>query len=133
MDGIAFLFTMRRKLNFVTIDHTHIRTGKALVKHITQVLQVYIIAAFNVRYVMMNGEFKKAKDLLSSIVCNTTAAKEHVAETEREIRMTKVRNRRMVATQMNSGKGENYYRGSETQILVNIANKVGSTLNQTAY
>ena len=34
---------------------------------------------------------------------------------------------------MNSGKGENYYRGSDTQILVNIANKVGSTLNQTAY
>ena len=38
------------------------------------------------------------KELLPTIVCNTTAAKEHVAEAERNIRVVKERNRGVVNT-----------------------------------
>jgi len=46
----------------------------------------------------MDGEFEKAKAQLPSIVCNTTAAKEHVAEAERQIRTAKERSRGIRAT-----------------------------------
>ena len=47
---------------------------------------------------VMDGEFKKIKNELPSIVCNTTAAKEHVAEVERQIRVVKVRSRGILGT-----------------------------------
>ena len=42
--------------------------------------------------------YQKVKELLPTIVCNTTAAKEHVAESERKIRVVKERNRGVVNT-----------------------------------
>ena len=41
----------------------------------------------------MGGEFEKIKPLLPNVVCNTTAAKEHVAEIERKIRVVNERAR----------------------------------------
>ena len=75
VDGIAFLLTVAIKLNFVTVEYTPVRTTKSLVKHIKRVLQFYDIAVFTVRYGMMDREFEKVKELLPTIVCNTTAAK----------------------------------------------------------
>ena len=59
---------------------------------------MYHRAGFTVRYVLMDGEFEKVKAELPSIVCNTTAAKEHVAEAERQIRTVKERSRGIRAT-----------------------------------
>ena len=61
-----------------------VRTAKSLVKHIKRVLQVYDRAGFTIRYIMMYGKFEKVKELLPTIVCNTTEAKEHVAEAVRD-------------------------------------------------
>ena len=72
---LAFLITVAIKLRFVTVEHAPVRTAISLVKHIKRVLQVYYRAGFTVRYVMMDGEFEKVKELLPTIVCNTTAAK----------------------------------------------------------
>ena len=47
---------------------------------------------------MMDGELEKVKELLPTIVCNTTAAKEHFAEAERKIRAAKERKRGVVNT-----------------------------------
>ena len=47
---------------------------------------------------MMDGELEKVKELLPTIVCNTTAAKEHVVEAERNIRVVEERNRGVVNT-----------------------------------
>ena len=69
---------MAIKINFGTVEHTPVRTAKSLVKHIKRVLQVYDRAGFTVRYIMIDGEFEKVKELLPTIVCNTTAAKEHL-------------------------------------------------------
>ena len=46
----------------------------------------------------MDGKFEKIKNELPSIVCNTTAAKEHVAEAERQIRVVKERSRGILGT-----------------------------------
>ena len=96
VNGIAFLLAVAIKLKFVTVEHTPVRTAKSLVKHIKCVIQFYDRAGFTVRYVMMDGEFEKVKELLPTIVCNTTSAKEHVAEAERKIRVVKERNRGVV-------------------------------------
>ena len=89
VDGIALLLKVAIKLKFVTVEHTPFRTAKSLVKHIKLVIQFYDRAGFTVRYVMIDGEFEKVKELLPTIVCNTTAAKEHVEEAERKIRLVK--------------------------------------------
>ena len=75
VDGIYFLLTVAIKLKFVTVEHTPVCTANSLVKHIKRVLQVYERAGFTVRYVMMNREFEKVKELLPNIVCNTTSGK----------------------------------------------------------
>ena len=68
VDGIAFLLTVAIKLKFVTVEHIPVRTAKSLVIHIERVLQVYDRAKFTVRYVIIDGEFEKVKDLLPTIV-----------------------------------------------------------------
>ena len=98
VNGIVFLLTVAIKLKFVTVEHTPVRTDKSLVKHIKRVLQVYDRSGFTVRYIMMYREFEKVKELIPTIVCNTTAAKEHVAEAEINIRVVKERNRGVVNT-----------------------------------
>ena len=85
--GIAFLLTVSTKLKFVTVEHIPVCTAKLLVKHIKRVLQVYDRPVCTVRYIMMEREFGKVKELLPTIVCNTNAAKEHVAEAEKNIRV----------------------------------------------
>ena len=75
VDFIAFLLTVAIKLKFVTVEHTPVRTAKSLVKHIKHVLHVYDRAGFTVRYIMMDEEFEKVKELLLTIVCNTTQQK----------------------------------------------------------
>ena len=93
VDGIPFLLTLSRRVKFVTAEHCPVRTAVALSNHMKKVLRVYNRAGFTVRYVLMDGEFEKVKAQLPSIVCNTTAAKEHVAEAERQIRTVKERSR----------------------------------------
>ena len=75
VDDIAFLLTVAIILKFETVEHTPVPTDKSLVKDIKRVLQVYNRAGFTVRYVMMNREFEKVKELLRTIVCYTTATK----------------------------------------------------------
>ena len=87
--SIMMYLTVEIKLKFVTVEHTPVRTAKSLVKHIKRMLQVYDRVGFTVRYIMMDGEFEKVKELLTTIVCDTTAAKEHVTEAERKIRVVK--------------------------------------------
>ncbi len=48
---------------------------------------MYGWAGFRVRSILMDGEFEKVKGLMPMVVCNTTAAKEHISKAERSIRM----------------------------------------------
>ena len=97
VDGTAFLMTVSRRLKFVTTEHVPVRTATQLSKHIKRVLEVYGRAGFNVRTILMDGEFEKIKPFLPNLECNTTAAKEHVGEAERTIRTIKERTRGIIA------------------------------------
>jgi hypothetical protein len=46
-------------------------------------------AGFSMRTILMNGKFEKVKNKLPLVVCNTTAAKEHVSKAEHSIRTIK--------------------------------------------
>jgi len=57
------------------------------------VIRVYTRGGFVVQTMMMDMEFKKLVDLLPNVTINTTAAREHVGEIERKIRVIKERAR----------------------------------------
>ncbi len=46
----------------------------------------------------MDGEFEKLKNILPTVECNTTAAKEHVSKTECSIRTVKERTLGLIGT-----------------------------------
>jgi hypothetical protein len=98
VDGTAFLLTVARRIKFVTAEHVPVRTATSLSKHLKQVLEVYGHAGFVVMTILMDGEFEKIKSLMPTVECNTTAAKEHVSEAERTIRMAKERIHGLLAT-----------------------------------
>ena len=74
VDGIAFLLTVSRNIKFITAEHVATRTAKSLSNHFDRVIQVYTRASFNVRTILMDGEFEKVKNELPLVVCNTTSA-----------------------------------------------------------
>jgi hypothetical protein len=82
----------------VTIEFLPSRTAKQLANSVERVVRIYGMAGFIVQTSMMDMEFEKLKDLLPNIVLNTTAAQEHVGETERKIRVIKERARRTIST-----------------------------------
>ena len=56
----------------------------------------YTRAGFRFHTILMDGEFKKVEAESLSLVCNTTAAKEHVSKAEHSIHMLKKRMRGIV-------------------------------------
>lgn len=98
VNGIAFLVTLSRRINLITIEHAPTRTATQLSNLLQRVVQVYLRAGFHPRTIMMDMEFDKVKDKMPSLVVNTTAAREHVAEIERKIRVIKERARGIVNT-----------------------------------
>ena len=82
VNGIAFLLSLSHGIKFMTIEHTPSCIVKQLTTHLKRFLRVYHHAGFTVRYILMDSESEKVKNELPPIVCNTTAAKDNVAETE---------------------------------------------------
>ncbi len=98
VDGTAFLMTDSRKIKLDTAEHVPVQTAKCLCKHLRRVLLVYGRADFRVRTILMDGEFERIKNLMTTVECNTTAAKEHVSKAERTIRTIKDRTRGLITT-----------------------------------
>ena len=59
---------------------------------------MYRRAGFNVSTILMDGEFEKLKEILLTIECNTTAAKEHVSKVECSIRSVMERTWGLIGT-----------------------------------
>jgi hypothetical protein len=85
VDGTAFLMMVSRKMKFITVEHDPVRMAKCLCKHLEKVLLVYGQAGFKERTILMDGEFERNKNLMTTVECNTTAAKEHMSEAKRTI------------------------------------------------
>ncbi len=74
VDGTAFLMTVSRRIKFVMAKHELSRTATSLSKHLHQVLLIYGHAGFRVRNSLMDREFKKIKELMPTVECNTMGA-----------------------------------------------------------
>jgi len=90
VNGLPFLVTSSRGLSLVTIEHLPSRTAKHLVQTIERVFRIYSTAGFIVQTAMMDMEFDNAA---CGMALNTTAAREHIGEIERKIRVIKERAR----------------------------------------
>ena len=89
VNGVPFLVSVARGLNLVTAEFTPSRTAKKLALGITRMIDFYARGGFQVGTILMNNEFEKLQNLVPILAINTTAAKEHVPEVERKIRLIK--------------------------------------------
>ena len=98
VNGVPFLVSVARGLNLVTTEFTPSRTAKQLAAGITRMMDLYARGGFQVGTVLMDNKFEKLWNLVPILVVNTTAAKEHVPEVERKIRLIKERGRGILNT-----------------------------------
>ncbi len=93
VNGLPFLVTSLRGLRLVTIENLPSRTAKCLALTLERVLRIYATAGFVVQTAMMDMEFEILETLLPHVALNTMAAREHIREIERKIRVIKERAR----------------------------------------
>ena len=93
VNGLPFLVILSRGISLVTIEYLPSRTAKRLAITLERAIKVYTRGGFVVQTMMMDMEFEKLVDLLPNVTINTTAAREHVGEIERKIRVIKERAR----------------------------------------
>ncbi len=98
VNGVPFLVSASRGLNLITAEYTPSRTAKLLADGIRRIIDLYSRGGFQVGTVLMDNEFEKLTNLVPIIQINTTAAKEHVPEIERLIRLIKEQGRGILNT-----------------------------------
>jgi hypothetical protein len=98
LNCIPFLVGVARGLNFITVEYTKTCTAKALAGCIRHIMDMYSQGGFWVGTVLMDNEFESLRNLIPILAINTTAAKEHVPDVERQICLIKERGRGIVNT-----------------------------------
>jgi len=98
VNGIPFLVSLARGLNLLTAEFLPTRTAKSLASRFEQIKHMYARGGFTVGTILMDNEFEKVRALVPGLHINTTAAKEHVPEIERRIRLIKERGRGILNT-----------------------------------
>jgi hypothetical protein len=93
VNGLPFLVTSLKGICLIRIEFLPSRTAKCLARSIKQVVRIYKKTDFIVQTSMMDMEFEKLANILTGIILNTMAAREHVGEIERKIRGIKERAR----------------------------------------
>jgi hypothetical protein len=98
VNGVPFLVSISRGINLVTVETTPPRTFKQLAAGIRCIMDLYSCGGSLVGTVLMDNKFEKLRVLIPIFVVNSTAAKEHVPEVERGIRLMKERRRGILNT-----------------------------------
>ena len=98
VNGVSFLVSVARGLNIVSAVFMPYRKAKQPAASITRMIDLCACGGFQVGTVLMDNEFKKLQNLMPILVVNTTAAKEHVPEVERKIRLIKEQGRSILNT-----------------------------------
>ena len=98
VNGNAFLVTRSRRIRLLTAEYIPARTAGQLSSSVKKIVNLYARAGFTVDVVLMDQEFDKIVDEILLAEVNTTAAREHVAEIERAIRVIKERCRGILST-----------------------------------
>ena len=89
VNGLTFVITFGRGVGLMKVDFTPTQMAKQLAYNLTKVLQLHSRAGFSVQTILIDMEFDKLVAEMPSIVINTSAAREHVAEVKRRIRVVK--------------------------------------------
>ena len=91
MADVMFVNGLSRKIRLLTVEFLPSCTAAKLTDYLVKVSKLYAQGGFTVRTILMDQEFDKVKDKTPSLEVNTTAAREHVGEIERGIRLVKER------------------------------------------
>ena len=75
----------------ITAEFIPSRVAAMLSSALTKIVKLYAQGGFVVRLVLMDREFECIEDDFDKVVVNTSAAREHVGEIERQIRVVKER------------------------------------------
>ena len=89
--GIPFLVTFSRKIKMITAKYVPSRTAHQLANSLTNIVNTYTRRGFVIDLALMDMDFEKVQDKLEIIEVNTTEAREHVPEIERQIILIKER------------------------------------------
>jgi hypothetical protein len=99
VNGVPFLDSVSRGINLVPAEHTPSCTTTQLAAgRIRCIMDLYSSGGFQVGTVLMENKFEQLRVLILFLIVNTTAAKEHVPEVERQIRLIKERRRGILNT-----------------------------------
>ena len=82
---------LSRKIRIFTVEFLPSHTAAKLTDYLVKISKLYARGCFTVRTILMDQEFDKVKDKMSSLEVNTTATREHVGKTERGIKLVKER------------------------------------------
>jgi hypothetical protein len=121
VNSVTFLVSASRNINLITIEHNPKRTASKLGHLLQRIVNLYARAGFHLRTILINYEFEKVRDHVSTVVMNTPAAAEHTAEIERCIKMNKERCRGMLYTLS--------YKALPQQILIHLLRLIVMWLN----
>ena len=91
VQGIPFLHTISRKLQFRTVTQVVNRTKATMLKETRKIVQLYEQRGFEIMDIHADHEFACIRDDIAPIILDTVPADEHVGEIERSIRTTKER------------------------------------------
>jgi hypothetical protein len=98
VNGVPFLVSVARGLNLVTAEFTSSCTAKHLAARITCIMELYTRSGFHVGTVLMDNGFEAIKNLVQILAINIKAAKEHVPEVRRGIRLINEQGRGILTT-----------------------------------
>jgi hypothetical protein len=95
LNRMPFLITTSRNIKFCTCEMIKSTKSSTILQAIKPVLKLYSSRGFNVRFLLMDGQFESIRKDLGEInvIANITARDEHVPEVERVIRTLKERMR----------------------------------------
>ena len=85
VSSIPFLFTLSRKIKIITAKYVPSCTAQKLANSLTNIVNTYTRGGFVIYLSLVDMEFDKVRDKLAIIEVNTTAAREHVPDIERQI------------------------------------------------
>ena len=103
MNDVQFLVTLSRNIRLFTAEFPPYRTANQISSSLNNIVKFYARGGFVVRLVLMDMEFEKIKDNFDKVEVNTTAAREHVGEIERGIRLMKDRSRCVISDLREAG------------------------------
>ncbi len=93
VNGLPFLVTLSRDIKLGSVEFLPSHTVTQLCNALNKVFLIYRRGGFMIRSCLMDMEFEKLKNQMESVIVNTTAAREHVGDIERYIRVIKERGR----------------------------------------